>query len=181
MKLQPDMKRNNRYRNNKTLLPNFENFIFSQADSPVSDLKYGRANCGIKKNGCGAVAVYNAMKLTGQPVDFCELLRELEALKMPWLFGLFGTTPLSLGRFFRKHRAVFRKHLSLRRFQTSLRDGRCGIVCAWNKGFRGIHFYCVFYDGGNLKAMNFQYADHAVDFSFKELSVLRFIAGYVLF
>lgn len=174
------MTKNERYHHNKTILPRFEGILCGQNDPNVATLLYGALNQPVEKVGCAAVAVYNAMRLVGRQTDFCGILAQFESLRMPWLFGLFGTKPLSLRRFFRRNLIPVRNYYSLKKYQNALTDGCVGIICAWNKGFRGIHFYCVFRKDGKLRSLNHYYSSHALDFSFSELSKPRFITGTIL-
>ena len=174
------MTTNERYQKNKAILPCFEDFIFGQDSPTVSALRFGTANRTVGQVGCAAVAVYNALRLVGRPTDFCKILAQFESLRMPWLFGMFGTKPLSLKRFFRRNLIPFQNYYSLSKFRTALSEGYVGIICAWNKGFRGIHFYCVFHKDGKLRSLNQFYSQQALDFSFLELSQSHFIVGTIL-
>ena len=174
------MTKNERYQHNKDLLPCLEDYICGQDDPTVAELRYGTANRPVRQVGCAAVAVYNALRLVGKQMNFCEILAQFETLRMPWLFGLFGTKPLSLKRFFRYNKIPFQNYYRLKQFRTAFTDGCVGIVSAWNKGFHGIHFYCIFQKDGKLYSLNQYYSRHALDFSIKELSKPRFIVGTIL-
>ena len=80
-----------------------EKLIYGQCNSPIAQLCYGRTRQTVAKTGCGAVAVYNALVLSGKNAVFEDVLREMERLRMPWMFGLFGTKPFALRRYFRKN------------------------------------------------------------------------------
>ena len=174
------MKKQERLRYNQKLLKDFNGFVFGQNQAPVAMLRYGSADRPVEQVGCAAAAVYNALKLAGKQTDLCEVLSQFEALRMPWLFGLFGTKPLSLRRFFRRNNIPFSNYISLKKFRQALDDGKIGVVCAWNKGFKGLHFYCVYSDNGAYRSMNFISSDKALDFDFSELTALRFVTGYIL-
>ncbi|MBR1484016.1 MAG: hypothetical protein IJ598_13775 [Ruminococcus sp.] len=155
-------------------------YIYGQCNAPVASLCYGKAKKPVAEVGCGAVALYNAMTAKGIPVEFENLLREMEALKMPWLFGVFGTKPLSLRRFLRKNNIPFKNYISLQRFKHQLTDNHVGIVCAWNPRFYGIHFYCVLPQDGQLYSLNYISSNQKQPFDDNILSVTRFIIGYIL-
>ena len=174
------MRKNERLQHNKQILPKLEGYIFGQNRSPVASLCYGRFDRPVEQVGCAAAAVYNALQFIGRPMDFCDILAQFENLRMPWLFGLFGTKPLSLKRFFRRNLIPYQNYYNLNAFRNALSDGRIGIVCAWNRKFHGIHFYCVFKKDNQYQSINQYYSDHALEFSFKELSSLRFIVGTIL-
>ena len=174
------MKKQERLRYNQKLLEGFNGFVFGQNQAPVAMLRYGNADRPVEQVGCAAAAVYNALKLAGKQTDLCEVLSQFEALRMPWLFGLFGTKPLSLRRFFRRNNIPFSNYFNLKRFEKAMTEGKTGIVCTWNKRYRGIHFYCVCVRDGKALSFNQYYSDHALDFSFEELSSRRFVVGYII-
>lgn len=155
-------------------------FIYGQCSDPVSQLRYGRSREPVSKVGCGIVAVYNALVFKGIDAHFPDVLSEMEKLGMPWLSGRFGTKPFSLKRYLRENNIPFSNYISLKKFRQALDDGKIGIVCAWNKGFKGLHFYCVYSDNGAYRSMNFISSDKALDFDFSELTALRFVTGYIL-
>ena len=139
-------------------------FIYGQCNNPISQLCYGKSRKPVSKVGCGVVALYNALVFKGIDAEFSDLLRAMEKLGMPWLFGVFGTKPFSLKRY----------------FKNSLTDGKIGIVCAWNKGFRGLHFYCICSENGEYRSMNFVSSDQALSFDLLQITPLRFVTGYIL-
>ena len=75
-------------------------YIFRQSDPTVSDIRYGVSRQKVKNVGCGIVAIYNVMLSLNKPQSFAEIAAEARKLRMPWLFGFFGTKPRSLGRYF---------------------------------------------------------------------------------
>ena len=157
-------------------------YIGSQLSPDVSHLIYGKAGQTVDKVGCGIVAVYNALLRCGKTVDFNDLLRSMEKLRMPWLFGFFGTKPHSLGRVFRKYNIPYKKYSSVRRFNQMLPKSNTGIVCTWNPGFRGIHFYCVYYSKKEncLYSLNYYNQNTPVKVDPSIFSQMRWIVGYLL-
>ncbi len=172
-----------RYRENLSRLPDYRDYIFYQWNSKVADLSYGKRG-HIGREGCGAVAVHNVMKFIGKEQAFCDVLRNMEELRMPWLGAKFGTKPRSLGRYFTKHKIPFWKYSSPVDFKAALLTHQIGIVCTWNKRFNGMHFYCVYYapEENAYYTANF-YSPGGTDFKqtqFSEISNLRFIVGYII-
>lgn len=155
-------------------------FIYGQCNNPISQLCYGKSRKPVSKVGCGVVALYNALVFKGIDAEFSDLLRAMEKLGMPWLFGVFGTKPFSLKRYFKKNNIPYKNYISVKHFKNSLTDGKIGIVCAWNKGFRGLHFYCICSENGEYRSMNFISSDQALSFDLLQITPLRFVTGYIL-
>ena len=110
-----------------------------------------------------------------------EIISSAEKLRMPWLFGVFGTKPRSLGRYFSANGVEYARISDLAEFKERLNGCNCAIICTWNaKRLHGIHFYAVFNDGGTLTSLNrFCNNDNAIPFSPDVLKENRFITGYL--
>ena len=171
----------NRYNSNKAQYIPTNKYIFLQSDPSVASLKYGKPGIKIKTNGCGMVAVYNVMRSLGNPVELPDIIREAEALRMPWLFGFFGTKPRSLGRYFSKKEISFKRTDDCAEFKESLEKCRAAIICTWcSKRRDGIHFFAIINDSGKLKALNrWSDVDHATDITPDDIRADRFITGYL--
>ena len=89
-------------------------FIYGQCNNPISQLCYGKSRKPVSKVGCGVVALYNALVFKGIDAEFSDLLRAMEKLGMPWLFGVFGTKPFSLKRYFKKNNIPFKNYISVK-------------------------------------------------------------------
>ncbi len=180
------MKRNrqieDRFRDNRDALPEYRDYIFDQRDPLIRDLSYGqRGNVG--DNGCGAVAVHNAMKYIGKEQSFCEVLRDMEELRMTWLGAKFGTKPGSLGRYFNRNNIPYKKYKSTNDFKAALLTHKIGIVCTWNKRFYGMHFYCVRYAAEDNAYYTANCITQGNEFKPIDLGVIsnaRFITGYMI-
>lgn len=169
-----------RYQYNQSRLSDFHGYIFGQCVPPIAELKYGRCCGSVAQKGCGAAAVYNALRYIGRKQPVCEVLREMEQLRMPWIFGLFGTKPFSLRRYFRKNNIPFENYCGYSRFLSALKENSIGIICSWNKRFRGIHFYCVYSENDKLYSLNYYNSQKEEPFDGRETNGLRFITGYVI-
>ena len=171
-----------RFRDNLRRLPEYREYIFSQSAAIVRDLSYGeRGHIGTE--GCGPVAIHNVMKFIGKTQNFCEVSREAEELRMTWLGARFGTKPHSLGRYFTRHKISYWKYNSPAEFKAKLLTHRIGIVCTWNPGMRGIHFYCIYYSYEENKYYTLNLMPAAEDFVSLPLVTIvnrRFITGYLL-
>ena len=170
-----------RYEENLRLLPEYRDYIFSQHAAKVKDLCFG-THGHVGREGCGAVAVHNVMKYIGKAQNFCDVLRDFEELRMPWLGARFGTKPHSLGRYFQRHNIPHWKYNAPNDFKAALLTHRIGIVCTWNKKFKGMHFYCVRYapEDGAYYTANLGGGSDFRQIALGEISNLRFITGYVV-
>lgn len=156
-------------------------YIFNQSDPVIADVRYGVSRRKVKNIGCGMVAVYNVMLRLNKPQSFAEIVGEARKLRMPWLFGFFGTKPRSLGRYFDQMGIPYRRTDSAEDFCGGLKNCSAAIICTWNDRRRdGIHFYAIINDGGRLTSLN-RYCDETALSSFSADSVRadRFITGYL--
>ena len=171
-----------RFRENTALLGTYYDHIFDQHSKRVYALKFGDSG-NIGANGCGPVAVHNAMKLIGMTVNFCDVIRDFEELKLSRIRGLFGTKPFYLGRYFRKHNIPYEKYNSPAEFKSDLIDHKAGIICTWNKRMKGMHFYCIFYDKSDEKYYTANCYSNCSGFreiKLSDISDRRFVVGYLL-
>lgn len=168
------------YISNKELSQPLDGYIFRQSDPRVAPLHYGRFGRELKNVGCGVVAMYNVCQRLGKPQEVAGIIRDAERLRMPWLFGLFGTKPKSLDRYFASREIPLRKTTDSEELRNSLAQSDCAVICTWNKKRSdGIHFFTVLNDGGKLSALNLYDSDRATSFSADEIRDDRFIAGYL--
>ena len=121
------------------------------------------------------------MRSLGSPVELPDIIREAETLRMPWLFGFFGTKPRSLGRYFSKREISFKRTDDCTEFKENLEKCRAAIICTWcSKRRDGIHFFTIINDSGKLKALNrWSDVDHATDIAPDDIRADRFITGYL--
>lgn len=71
----------------------------------AAQMRYGL--CPMSYNGCGIIAVYNALAYTGKNQPLCELAYYMERYKM--LFGIFGCNPYRLGEALGHYGAAFER------------------------------------------------------------------------
>lgn len=172
-----------RYRENISRLPAYRDYIYYQWDPKVAELSFGKRG-HIGREGCGAVAIHNVMKFIGKEQNFCDVLRDMEELNMPWLGAKFGTKPRSIDRYFRRHKIPYQKYSSPVDFKAALLTHKIGIVCTWNKRFYGMHFYCIYYsqEENAYYTANF-YSPGGKEFRqtlLSDISNFRFIVGYIV-
>jgi len=107
--------------------------------------------CTLKTNGCGVLAIYNALGLLGKTVPIQKILQFFHAWYRPHWFGI---TPRRIGAFLRKENVPFRV-LSVKEAEAVLKNGDIAIMtywcrCFWGRfvdPFGGAHTVCVRYDG----------------------------------
>ena len=87
---------NSNYIYNKRISQNSSGFIDDQKNGIASKLRYGINT--ISPVGCGCVATYNALLMLGNPIELCDIIREIETNK-PLYYGLYGTHIGNIGRF----------------------------------------------------------------------------------
>ena len=116
------------------VLPEVRGYIRSQRDAPIRAFRYGLASMAY--NGCEVIAAYHARLSLGAPLPLHAVAAELSALpRALWLWGIFGTRPGALPRYFA--RAGF----GVRRYSRHTREiaEKVFIYSFWNPRFRGIH------------------------------------------
>ncbi len=171
------------FRSNSAALQGFGDYIYSQAAGKVGELLYGSAGKRVAQVGCGAVALYNALKFIGRDMPLPEIIRELERLRAVRLGGRFGTRALTMRRFFRLHGVEYKLYLSPNRFKEALPRCRIAIVCSFNdRILDGMHFFCVYYRGSDdtYRAINYKYSTGETVFPIEKIRRERFAAAYCL-
>lgn len=170
---------------NDAVLPKgdkMKTYVTRQNDPLIGSLAYGRAKRQIANVGCGLVAIYNIMSRLRCPQTVEEIIRDAQRLKMPWLFGIFGTKPKSLGRYFRQKKIPFEQTSDSAVFLKKLPAADAAIICTWNsKRTEGIHFFAVLNDNGSFSALNQYNADTPTAFSAEAVRRDRFITGYLFY
>lgn len=173
-------RRAKRYFSNLELYKPLPSYLFRQTHPDVASLRYGRCSRRFGTVGCGTAAVYNVMKRKNHAEALPEILREAERLRMPWLFGLFGTKPKSLRRYFDEKHVPYWFTTDAFVLRAMLESADAAVICTWNKpATGGIHFYTVLNDNGVLTAVNRFNSDSATAFAPDEIDAKRFIAGYI--
>ena len=105
-------------------------------------------------NGCGVLAVYNALGLLGRKPSFAGLFGYFHAWYRPRFFGVF---PWQIRRYFKKQAIPFRRERSLQELEEGLKGGGVAVLTYWNrcgelfgkrfpKPLRGAHSVAVFYE-----------------------------------
>ena len=121
------------YRRNTAPAPDFSQntlpngALVFQSGGAFQTLRFRRAK--ISFAGCGIMAAYNALTLSGHAVDFLKLAAEFGQIAVPAVpNGIFGSNPFRIGHCLTAYGADFTKCRTLDEFETALATGRLGIV-----------------------------------------------------
>ena len=87
----------------------------------------------IAANGCGVLAIYNALGLTGQAPSFDEIRRYFHAWYQPRFFGVH---PWRIKRYLKKRNIMFEAAKTLELLEALLKNGGTAIVVYWNRTFQ---------------------------------------------
>ncbi len=153
-----------------------------QGSCEVSDVRLGLKP--MSYNGCGVIALYNAMVLSGRRADL-RLIHSAVGRNALTLFGLLGVSPFRYA--WAAAKAGIRVHSIRRYHEFALRlKGHIGIVCCWTgKPFLStMHFMAV--DGRNTDRLDVcnRYNDLKSTSAVKDLTALcskrQYVMGYIL-
>lgn len=143
---------NRNYENNSRLdQPN--GFVFGQAI--LNQFRFGLTT--MNKVGCGIVAAYNMLRLTGQPTAMSELILEFETnLTETIPFGFFGINPFSMKKFFTAHNISY-CILSGDNIEKCREEGGVYIFAFWidaKNPFKGAHYVTAHFRNGKFEVYN---------------------------
>ena len=110
-------------------------------DNGISGLKVGTKGT-IAENGCGIIAIYNALTLNGIEIDFEDVLNEANNMDGLLLSGgKRGTNPNKIGNVLENHGLNYAKYNNPKDFNDAIKHGGTYIVSFWNdrKPWEGAH------------------------------------------
>ncbi|MBQ5333282.1 MAG: hypothetical protein J6K92_08505 [Oscillospiraceae bacterium] len=125
----------------------------------------GQGNCAVSRhrlgiakmssNGCGAIAVYNALYAAGHNPDFNTISLGIDCFALR-LWGVFGTDPDKMEKYFRKCRIAAVKAADYDDFVMVMSAVKVGILCYWvDKPKRSfLHFVAVINNGEGFDVCN---------------------------
>lgn len=108
--------------------PRPEGIINGQKTCIVSKLRYGLLP--VSANGCGPIAVFNALTASGVKADLCEIILGMENSALHF-GGIFGTDPKKLDKYMNENRIPSMKAESYADFVSVMNSVRIGILCYW--------------------------------------------------
>ena len=109
-------------------------YIADQRLYPAKALAFGLAH--MDYNGCEVIAAYHALLSLGHPMELWETAEAFSGSGL-WLFGIFGTHPHAIRRFFLRRGFSVRKYPK-RRYADAAQENVL-IYSYWNPRFFGIH------------------------------------------
>ena len=119
-------------------------FIFSQRNRAIAEMRYGKKPMWY--NGCGIIAVYNALLLLGERPDF-RVVTEYYEKHGKWFWGLLGTKPWKLGSYVKK------QGYKLKLTSPKKADNGIYLITVWNKR-PGMHFMALNKTDNGLQVYN---------------------------
>ena len=120
----------------------------------VSAAGFSLGKYSVSYNGCEAIAVHNALILSGVGSRLSDVIGLIERKHHLWFFrsGLWGTNPFRIGRIVRSYGLDC---IRLKRHETPEKPG-IYIVSYFNRGriSSGVHTVCFTFDGSSYTAYN---------------------------
>ncbi|MCR4690933.1 MAG: hypothetical protein K5739_06295 [Lachnospiraceae bacterium] len=137
------------------------NFLYGRERKFLAKKLLGQRPLCAKENACEVIAVYNALLALFQEADFPQLLSGFEAKGIS-LFGYFGTSFMSLKRFFAKRDVKMQVLTGKKITKEALESGRkqgfsvCILMAENKAGFIGemVHTICITKEGEIWQAHN---------------------------
>lgn len=158
----------NNYDNNCKLTdPN--DFINKQAD--YSEWKLGLKT--LDKNGCGAIATYNALRVIDRPSNLANVIYYYDITSGDLLFGTFGISPLSIKKYFDSNNILcnhYYYNFKLLKNECEKIDENQAIIllymCNASNVFEGAHYITLKKEGSGYFAYNarIDYSTNLCDF-----------------
>lgn len=140
LKTAPSLGKRNYERNRRLTAPS--DHINGQKNCCVSSYRLGLRK--MSSNGCGPIAVYNALLYAGHKPDFNAISLGIESYALKF-GGIFGTDPDKMEDFFLKCRIAAIKAKDHEDFCKVIGAVKAGIVCYWVTAPRRsfLHFAAV--------------------------------------
>ncbi len=142
-----DVRAEENYEQNKTIdLSRYEKsngYIHDQTSGSIANVKYG--NGTLAKNGCGVIAVNNALVSLGDRKDIRDIAKDFEKGGLV-LSGTFGTNPYAIGDYFRENGYTVDTYEGSNLFSAlKSSDAKTHIFTYWNsdKAEDGVHIVSV--------------------------------------
>ena len=130
-------------------------FIYGQADFEYSDNRVGRGTYAV--NGCGIIAIYNALLLLGCPEPLGLIEAEISNMGGLWAAGLLGVKPRAIEKYFSSHGISCTGYLSYSAMAQTLSEGDIIIFLVMNNTdniMEGYHYMTAQYVGGEFIIYN---------------------------
>ena len=170
-----------RYRYNKKKLGHYYGYVFGQGYNPVCKLLYGGAGNNLGYNGCGVIAIYNALIYLGKRQDLTQVLLEAEMNGLPWRAGNWGTRWEGVQSYFKNHHISCTKYETLDKLRKNIHKYKITILYVRNEWKLSRHYYCIFRNGKKYYSIN-EYNENTnfSEYSWKRIDKWHFIRAFCL-
>lgn len=124
--------------------------VFEFADEPMGIGTYS-------DNGCGIVAVYNAMQLLGEHQALGSIEDDFLLMNGMLLCGLWGVAPWSIGDYFASQGIAYTGYLSFEGLANNVSEGDVIVFMVMNNVnniFAGFHYMSAQYVSGGFVVYN---------------------------
>ena len=159
-------------------------FINGQRECAYANERMGFGTYG--RNGCGIIAIYNAMQLLGYQEILAIIDAEVSLDGGYLLGGLLGIKPWAIGSYFDSKNIPCTGYLSYSEMEQTLVDGDVIVFMILNDALditRGCHFMAAQYTGATYMVYNV-YSDGTNVYPFQSLDNIYgnsvFLIGYVV-
>lgn len=173
--------KSNYKRNKKRRLP--EGLINGQKECTVAKYNFGIRH--MSTNGCGPIAIYNALYHARLAPDFNAIALGLETYSLR-AFGIFGVNPEKLDRFFSECRIAAIRAKDYADFVGVMGAVKVGILCYWvaDPKISLLHFVTIIRnDDGTYSVCN-RYSNRKTPSQIPSIEKLcteeRYVAGYFI-
>lgn len=176
----PSAKRN--YEHNKKMRAPIGQ-INGQQSCRVSKYRFGLRK--MSSNGCGAIAVFNALLCAGHEPDFHTIALGLEIYALR-IKGLLGVNPDKMDRFFKECRIAAIKAQSYDDFLKVMGAVKVGILCYWVAKPKAslLHFVAVINNGDGTYSVCNRYANRKTPSAIPSIEKLctkeQYVAGFFI-
>ena len=158
--------------------------IFDQNTPEIKAFRFGKNHAAAA--GCGPIAVYNALLLTGRPCSFSDVLWQMEQKRGAVWNGKWGANPTAVARVLPLYGAWPRYCARPEALADAMENGDAAIVMTWNDKDdlrRGAHFFTVQKTAAGYAAYN-RFSGQKTAFTRAQFSEIlangRYLTGYIL-
>jgi RHS repeat-associated protein len=184
-----------KYKYNKTIelfdgfiykpVKKYKNYIYEQNLDGLSYIIMGD-NYRLSDNGCGIIALYNALKYSGKWMNLARVLAEVELNNMLWLGGFFGMKDTKIPNFFKAHKLKCVKYEQLKDFKKAFKKSsnnyKVAIIYITRSDYLHRHYYCIVRKNDKFKSLNqFGYGEMRFkNFDLEKMDIKHFIRAFCI-
>lgn len=129
----------------------FDDFIYDQNSGNAAKLKVGAFGNGAD-NGCGAISVYNALKILGINIHPAYVVLSLETTGGALVGGLLGINPKAVENTFKELEFNVNNEYLPKNLDASFKDSHVGILAYVHDS--GAHYVAIQYVDGKYNVYN---------------------------